>query len=305
LKELDNCRLCPRECGANRNAGKIGYCDSDSGYNIGSVCIHHGEEPPISGLNGICNVFFTGCNLQCLFCQNYQISRQKGRLKGKSYSLEQITETIIDYLNQGIEAVGFVSPAHYSSHVKAIINRLNSLGYTPVTVYNTNGYDKVEVIRSLEGLINVYLPDFKYFDPSIAKGFSDAFDYPETAKKVLLEMYRQKGSTIVINDNGQAVTGMIIRHLVLPGQVSDSINVLKWIAAELSSAVSISLMSQFCPTVCVVNHPVLGRRVSAEEYKEVLEAMEIMGFNKGWIQQHESAEHYNPDFASDHPFDGV
>jgi putative pyruvate formate lyase activating enzyme len=302
LKELDHCVLCPRACGVNRNVGQLGYCGSNAGYSISSICIHHGEEPPISGLKGICNVFFTGCNLTCLFCQNYQISRQQGKLAAKPYTLEEVTDKIIDHLNQGIEAVGFVTPTHHSPHVKAIINRLNRLGYTPITVYNTNCYDKVNILSCLEGLIDVYLPDFKYFNPAIAGMFSDASDYPDAAKKSLLEMYRQKGSTVVLNDSGQAVTGMIIRHLVLPGQSTDSINLLTWIARELSPSVSISLMSQYCPTVCIANHPVLDRRINAAEYQVVMDGMENLGFNNGWIQQHESADHYNPDFNNESPF---
>ena len=303
MKELDNCRLCPRECGADRNAGQLGYCGSGPGYNIGSVCIHQGEEPPISGNNGICNIFFTGCNLQCLFCQNYQITRRKVRIEDNKYTLEKLTDIIISYIKQGIEAVGFVSPTHYSPHVKAIINRLNKLGYSPVIVYNTSGYEKVEMLKSFEGLIDVYLPDFKYFNPYISERFSDSRDYPEMVKKAIAEMYRQKGSTLVLNDKGKALTGMIIRHLVLPGQAQDSISILKWIAAELSSSVSISLMSQYYPTACVVNHPVLGKRITTEEYQEVLEAMEDLGFFKGWIQQYDSADNYIPDFTFDHPFE--
>jgi putative pyruvate formate lyase activating enzyme len=302
LEALDNCSLCARGCGANRNAGQLGYCGSDSGYNIASICIHRGEEPPISGQHGICNVFFTGCNMKCIFCQNYQISRQENRPGNKKYALEEVTDTIISYLNEGIEAVGFVTPTHFSPHVKAIISRLNMLGYTPVTVYNSNGYDNVDMLRSLEGLIDVYLPDFKYNNSLLAKRFSNTPDYPGTAKKSILEMYRQKGNTIVLNNNGQAVTGLIIRHLVLPGQAKDSIDILKWIATELSPSVNISLMSQYYPTIHVSHHPVLGKRISAEEYQQVVAAMEDLGFSKGWIQHHESADHYNPDFSFDQPF---
>lgn len=303
MKAFDDCQLCPRECRVNRNAGQVGYCGSDSGYHIASICLHCGEEPPISGLNGICNVFFTGCNLQCLYCQNYQISRRNSWHQGKKLSLETVTDAIIGFLNKGAEAVGFVSPSHNLPHVIAIIDRLNHLGYKPVIVYNTNGYDKVEIINSLEGLIDVYLPDFKYADPLIAHRYSDAQDYPDIVKKSILEMYRQKGSTVVTDDNCQAVTGLIIRHLVLPGQVADSINLLKWIAAELSPKVYISLMSQYYPTECVANHPVLGKRITATEYQEVVEAMEYLGFQSGWIQQHESADHYHPDFIKDQPFE--
>jgi putative pyruvate formate lyase activating enzyme len=287
----------------NRNVGQTGYCGSGAGYHICSICIHRGEEPPIIGAKGICNIFFTGCNMQCLYCQNYQISREKNRLNNLNYTLDQVTDQVIRILNEGIEAVGFVSPTHFSSHVKTIIKRLHKSGYAPVMVYNTNAYDKVEIIKSLEGLIDVYLPDFKYLDSHIARKYSDAIDYPEYATKAIKEMYHQKGSTVVQNDNGQAVTGLIIRHLVLPGQSKDSIRILKWIAEELSPSVSISLMSQYYPTACVVNHPELGRKIKAEEYQKVMGEMENLGFHKGWIQDYESSVTYKPDFDKDHPFE--
>jgi putative pyruvate formate lyase activating enzyme len=304
LKEFDHCMLCPRACGVNRNAGHLGYCGSDAGYHIGSVCIHRGEEPPVSGPRGICNVFFTRCNLQCIYCQNYQISRRKGKVENFRYTLEEVIEDIMAILDRGIESVGFVSPTHFTPHVKAIISGLHKKGYTPITVYNSNGYDSTKVLQSFEGLIDVYLPDFKYFNPVISSSFSDADDYPDIVKRSIREMYRQKGSTVVLDHQGIAVTGMIIRHLVLPGQVRDSIDVLRWIAGELSPSVSISLMSQYFPTREVSDHPVLNRKLRPEEYQEVLEAMEDLGFTKGWIQQYESADYYKPDFRDDNPFEG-
>jgi putative pyruvate formate lyase activating enzyme len=295
--------LCPRNCGVNRNAGQLGYCGGDAAFQIASICIHRGEEPPISGPRGICNVFFSRCNLQCLYCQNYQISRRRGLVVQSRMSLEEVTGAVAGILDQGIESVGFVSPTHFTPHVKAIITRLNLMGYQPVTVYNSNGYDKAEVLKSLEGMIDVFLPDFKYLDPLTAGAYSDAPDYPEVVQKSLQEMFRQKGSTVVLNNEGQAVTGMIIRHLVLPGHAQESIRILQWIASELSTSVRISLMSQYYPTVCVSNHRNLGRKLLQAEYQAVVEAMEEMGFHNGWIQQQESAAFYNPDFSMDHPFE--
>ncbi|MFO7370996.1 MAG: radical SAM protein [Bacteroidales bacterium] len=303
MEGLGNCLLCPRNCGVNRIAGETGYCGCDAGFHVASVCIHQGEEPPIGGSKGICNVFFTGCNLQCLYCQNYQISCRKNRKPDQEYTLEEITRQIIAILDQGIEAVGFVSPTHFTPHVRAIIHELHKSGYAPITVYNSNGYDKVEILKSLEGLIDVYLPDFKYLDPIAARKYSGAKDYPGHAREALREMFRQKGSTVVLNDNGQAVTGLIIRHLVLPGQASDSIGILKWIAKELSPEVSISLMSQYYPTARVARHSQLDRKISAQEYQEVLDAMEALGFHKGWIQDFESSGNYRPDFEKENPFE--
>jgi putative pyruvate formate lyase activating enzyme len=301
LKELDHCLLCPRECGVNRNEGQTGYCGRGSGYDIASVCIHKGEEPPISGKNGICNIFFSGCNLQCLYCQNFQISRRNQH--ASVVYLEGLTRQIEAYLDGGIETVGFVSPTHFTPHVKSIIHKLHNDGYSPIIVYNTNCFDNFQIIKSLEGLIDVYLPDFKYFDPVLANQYSDASSYPEVAKRVILEMYRQKGSTVVLNENGQAVTGLIIRHLVLPGQTKDSIRILEWIASELSPAVYISLMSQYFPTVNVADHPALNRKLTVSEYHEVTDALERLGFYQGWIQDYDSSELYNPDFTKEKPFE--
>ena len=298
--EFRNCVICPRECGINRNIGQKGYCGYDSGYHIASVFLHQGEEPPINGAYGICNVFFRGCNLRCSYCQNFQISRKDPG--SKPLAPDIVLEKIITCLRSGAEAVGFVSPSHFVPHVREIIQSLHYKGFYPVTVYNTNAYDKYEVLRELEGSIDVFLPDFKYMDITSARIYSDAADYPEVAKMALKEMYRQKGNTMVLNENGQAVTGLIIRHLVLPGHIKDSLQILEWIATELSNSVHISLMSQYYPTACVSGHPILNRTVSREEFKEVVNAMERLGFYRGWIQEYDSNVSYRPDFLKGIPF---
>jgi putative pyruvate formate lyase activating enzyme len=302
MKELDHCMICPRFCGVNRNMGKLGYCRAGAGYHISSICIHKGEEPVISGANGICNIFFSHCNLQCIYCQNFQISRNRGHIEEKIMTLDEVVENVIACLNEGAEAVGFVTPSHFVPHVRAIIEALHSKGLYPVTVYNSNGYETTDSLQSLEGLIDVYLPDLKYASTSLAKSLSDASDYPETAKKAIKEMYRQKGSSLVVSDNGQAANGLIIRHLVLPGQTDDSLAVLKWIAEELSPSLHISLMSQYYPTLCMTNHSQLNRKITEEEYTVVEKAMEELGFYNGWIQEMDSAHNYKPDFFQEDPF---
>lgn len=304
MQELDPCIICPRACGVNRNNGATGYCCTDASYHIGSICLHRGEEPAVGGRNGICNVFFSHCNLQCMYCQNHQISQNRGSGNGDTMTPEAITGSIITCLEQGAEAVGFVTPSHCIPHVKAIIDNLHISGHYPITVYNTNGYDTVESLRGLEGYIDVYLPDMKYLDPRIAREYSGAADYPQTAILALKEMYRQKGSTLVINENGQAMNGMIVRHLVLPGQAADSIRILRWIANELSTDLHLSLMSQYYPTSCVASHPVLSRTISQEEYKMVVEELENLGFYRGWVQELTSPDSYRPDFSKEQPFEG-
>ncbi len=303
MKELDHCIICPRICGVNRNKGELGYCRNDAGFHIGSICLHSGEEPVISGKKGICNIFFSRCNLQCIYCQNYQISRNRGMIEDTKMTLTEIVDTIAHYLDMGAEAVGFVTPSHFVPHVRAIIHALHTEGMHPVTVYNSNGYDSVESLRTLEGLIDVYLPDMKYLDPEVSEEYSGAADYPEVARKAILELYRQKGNSVIVSESGQAINGMIIRHLVLPGHADDSVAILQWIAAELSPAVHISLMSQYYPTTCVASHPVLYRTIKEEEYDYVVQAMKELGFYRGWVQESGSSHTYNPDFRNEHPFE--
>jgi putative pyruvate formate lyase activating enzyme len=215
--------------------------------------------------------------------------------------LHEVVNSIIKRLDQGSHAVGFVSPSHYIPHVKAIIESLRLSGYNPVFVYNTNGYDKVEEIRELESYIDIYLPDYKYSDNSLALKFSKVADYQHVAYTTIKEMYRQKGSTLMMNENGYAEKGLIIRHLVLPGNVDNSINVLRHIA-DISSSIAVSLMAQYWPTPAVQNHPTLGRTLSSEEYETVKAELENLGFYKGWVQDLESSDHYLPDFELDKPF---
>jgi putative pyruvate formate lyase activating enzyme len=215
--------------------------------------------------------------------------------------LHEVVDSIIKNLDQGCHAVGFVSPSHYIPHVKAIIETLRLSGYNPVFVYNTNGYDKVEEIQALESYIDIYLPDYKYSDHNLARKFSKVADYQQSALSAIKEMYRQKGSTLVMNDNGFAEKGLIIRHLVLPGEIENSINVLRNIA-DISTSLPISLMAQYWPSPTVINHPTLKRTLSPEEYEIVKTELENLGFYKGWVQDIESNDHYLPDFKLDKPF---
>lgn len=303
IGELSNCTLCPRNCGINRIAGELGYCKSDADFHISSICIHKGEEPVISGKKGICNIFFPRCNLQCLFCQNHEISRNQGAVIEKKTTFEEIIRKIKDTLLVTENIVGFVSPSHFIPHVKVIIETLRKEGLNAIFVYNTNGYDKVESLKSLEGYIDVYLPDFKYLEPDLSLAFSQARNYPEVAGAALKEMYRQKGSNLRLNDDGLAESGLIIRHLVLPHAVENSVKVLKYIADELSERVHISLMSQYFPTDRVRHIPQLNRVITPEEYEQVTDAFHNLGFYRGWLQEPESSDHYRPSFGNDQAFE--
>ena len=299
---LSHCTLCPRKCGVNRFSDKLGFCKSDATFRISSVCVHKGEEPAISGEKGICNIFFPHCNLQCIYCQNSDISRNDTCILTDSISYSQLIEKICSVLDQTENVVGFVSPSHYIPQMLAIIRGIKETGRNPVFVYNTNGYDRVESLKLLEGIVDVYLPDFKYADVDLASRYSQAGDYPEVALVAIREMYRQKGSALILNDRGLAGSGMILRHLVLPGVVLQSIEVLRLIASELSPKLHVSLMSQYYPTELVRNNSELNRTISPEEYKQVVDAFYEFGFYRGWIQDLESHATYRPDFLEDQPF---
>ncbi len=299
---LSDCTLCPRECHVNRIAGEMGYCNTGASYGISSVCLHQGEEPAISGTSGICNVFFSHCNMQCIFCQNHQISGNSSTLPGQYKSLAEILDAITGIVDTGINLVGFVSPSHMVPQMLEIIAGLNSRGYHPGIVYNSNGYDKVETLRELEGIVDIYLPDFKYADDEIAVRFSGTPGYFGAAAAALQEMYRQKGPFLHTGDDGVATSGMLIRHLVMPGFISNSIRVLEYIATELSPKISISLMSQYYPIRRMCRDEHLGRTLYNREYDEVVKAMEQLGFRHGYIQELSSHAHYQPDFEKTHPF---
>jgi putative pyruvate formate lyase activating enzyme len=217
--------------------------------------------------------------------------------------LNDLLDQVTGILSTGIPAVGFVSPSHVVPQVKAIIDGLKLRGFNPVTVYNTNGYDKLETIRSLDGLIDVYLPDFKYCSSDISSEYSDAANYPEIAFRAIKEMYFQKGSTLSVGESGRAENGLLIRHLVLPGHAEESKKVLQMIAEELSPGIHLSLMSQYHPTYAVLRHPVLNRSLYREEYVSVVKEMESLGFRNGWVQDMDSNVNYRPDFSRENPFE--
>lgn len=299
---LAQCTLCPRQCGVDRLVGPTGFCRVGSGYEIASITRHRGEEPVLGGERGICNVFFGHCNLRCRFCQNVQISHNQSHIKGADWPLATVVDQIIALLETGINHLGFVSPSHMVVQMVTIIRALHQRGWHPVVVYNSGGYDRVATLRALEGWVDVYLPDYKYSDPELAGNYSAAPDYPEVAAAALAEMYRQMGNVLHLDDAGLAERGMIVRHLVLPGAVANSLGALRFLAEELSPRLSLSLMSQYQPTAAVADVPPLHRTLLPEEYAQVMAEMERLGLGNGWVQDFASAGHYNPDFDQDSPF---
>ncbi len=298
---LENCELCPRSCKVNRINGDLGYCNCNSMPLISSIFLHQGEEPVLSGEKGICNVFFAHCNLQCVYCQNFQISRNQWSENYWLTEYDMIIDKICDNLDNGVELLGFVSPSHQVSQMIQIIKRLRDKGYFPRVVYNTNCYDSVETLRKLEGIVDIYLPDFKYFDNRLGEMYSNVPDYFNVASLALKEMFRQKGSTLIVNDHDIAESGIIIRHLVLPGYYKDSIKILNFIADNFSVKLHISLMAQYYPPDGLNLSLPINRVLSASEYSKVLEKIEELGF-RGWVQELKSADFYRPDFSRKKPF---
>jgi len=300
--KLLDCNICPRNCSSNRLIASKGYCKSGSDYYIASIFNHQGEEPVISGNKGICNVFFAHCNLQCVYCQNHQISNNEIKDEEFILSFEETITQITDILDTGVEAVGFVSPSHFVPQTIEIIKELKKRKYFPTIVFNTNCYDKVETLKTLEPYIDVYLPDLKYAFSDIAKKYSQAKDYPQVAFAAIKEMYRQKGSFLFVNKNNYAESGMIIRHLVLPNNINNSIEVIRFIAKELSTEIYLSVMSQYNPQFLLKKVPELSRPISNKEYNNVLTELKRLNFSNIFFQELESKDNYLPDFNSETPF---
>jgi putative pyruvate formate lyase activating enzyme len=297
--------LCPRGCGVDRTTGG-GFCGAADTLEVASVCVHRGEEPP---LNPIVNVFFAHCNLQCIYCQNWQISGKGERLKvkGERYSTESLADLIVSHLSPLTShlspLLGLVTASHYAHHIPALIDAVHQRGFTPTVVYNSSGYESVETLRSLEGLVDIYLPDFKYMDTGIAKAYSHAPDYPEVASAALREMIRQVGKGLKVDGNGTAYRGLIVRHLVLPGHVDNSLAVLDHLADLVPFGLHLSLMAQYFPPKPGLPAP-LDRSVTADEYAVVVARAEELGLTDGWIQELAARDNYRPDFSiTGNPFE--
>lgn len=294
--DMSNCKMCPRECGVNRSDGDIGYCGVGSDIKIARAMIHMWEEPCISGTNGSGAVFFCGCPLGCVYCQNREISRCETGY-GKTVSHEQFIEIILDLQGQGAHNINFVSPTQYTLQICDAISEISGELKIPV-VWNTGGYEKVDTVKCLENIADIYLTDFKYAETAAAIEYSSAPDYPDKAMSALAEMVKQKGKYI-IDDSGLMKQGVIVRHLVLPSHRNESIKILRLIAENINpDDILISLMSQYTPDYLAKDskHKELTRRVTTFEYNSVCEEAERLGF-KGFTQEKSSATNiYRPDF---------
>lgn len=277
---LASCDLCPRECRINRILGKRGYCGSDYKLKISTYSLHFGEERPISGYDGSGTIFFTNCSLKCKFCQNYTIS-QLG--EGDEYEIEDLAKMMIYLQNLGAHNINLVTPTHYSPHILLAIAIAKEMGLKIPILYNTSGYEKVEILKFLEGVVDIYLPDAKYGDRELAKKYSDAENYPEINIKAIKEMVRQVGF-MKLNKNGIVERGVIVRHLILPNNVENSKIVLRSLKENIGKDLTISLMTQYYPCFKTLGDKELGRRISREEFIEVLKYFRELGFKEDLIQ---------------------
>lgn len=296
------CSVCPRGCEADR-IERYGFCHAGREPVAASVCAHRGEEPPLSGERGICNVFFSHCNLRCVYCQNHAVSRGLPAADNAPayHGVEAIVERIVEVLGETENMVGFVTPSHYADAIPAIVEALHAHGLHPVTVYNTGGYDSVETLRRLEPYIDIYLPDYKYADVTLAERYSHAPDYPSIAQAALEEMYRQKGSGLPTDERGLAYRGIIVRHLVLPGQTDNTLAVLDSIA-DVSMNLHVSLMAQYYPPRTGLPDE-LGRTLTPEEYALAVERLQALGLCRGWVQELDAQACYRPDFTRREAFE--
>lgn len=284
---LQSCNVCPHVCGVDRTAGRQGVCRVGAEPVIASWNIHLWEEPPITGARGSGTIFFSGCTGRCRFCQNYPIS-QLGY--GNTVSIDRFAEMMLELQGRGAHNINFVTPTHFVPQILAAVDRAAGQGLHVPLVYNTSGYDTVETLRLLEGVIDIWLPDAKYADDAVARRISGFPRYVAHNRAALREIYRQVGAELVLDEHGIARRGMIIRHLVLPGGLAGTADVMRWIAAELSPLVHVSIMDQYFPAYKVLDDPMLGRKITSEEYEAALEAFDAAGLENGWLQEHEECD---------------
>lgn len=298
LEMLHECRVCPRNCGIDRFAGKTGFCKSGRQLIVSSYTAHHGEEPPVSGTRGSGTVFFTNCNLRCIFCQNYQIS-QLG--EGEPCTAEELSDMMLELQKLKCHNINWVSPSHFVPQILEGLLIAAGKGLHIPVVYNSNGYDSVVTLKLLDGIVDIYLPDLKYMDDKNADECSGVSDYVKYNLPAIKEMHRQVGN-LVLDGQGVAISGMIVRHLVLPGDLSNTFAALDFLSKEISPEVHISLMSQYHPCHNAEGHPVLSRRLAKEEYARAVEYAVSLGLDNCFIQAMYSSDVYLPDFKRKKPF---
>ncbi len=292
MKELEKCEICPHNCKVNRAQWQIGRCRCNDKIKIALVSTHEYEEPCISGKNGSGTVFFSNCNLNCIYCQNYEIS-QLG--KGREITIEELADIFLKQQAKGVNNINLVTPTMYAYHIIEAIKIARKNGLNLPIIYNTNGYEKVETIKALDGYIDVYLPDLKYYSDILSKKYSNVDKYFEIATKAIKEMYKQVGQAI-FNEEGIIQKGVIIRHLVLPNHLQNTKHILKWIKENLSD-IYVSIMAQYFPTYKAKGDSLIGRKLTQKEYKEIENFLYTLDLQNGYIQElGEHEEEYVPEW---------
>ena len=304
---LRSCTVCPKDCGNDRINDEIAACYSGRLPIVSSYTAHFGEEPCLSGTKGAGNIFFGNCNLRCVYCQNYQISQTHKEQKKNEITHERLAEMMLELQDRGCHNIGFVSPTHFAPQMARGILLAAEKGLRLPIVYNTNAYDSVEVLKLLDGIVDIYLPDLKYADSDAGFQYSKVRDYKEHARAAIKEMHRQMGDSLVFGDDGLLKRGLMIRLLVLPNDLADIESNLRWIRDELSPKTAVSLMAQYYATNKAVTddrYILLSRRISEGEWFEAVSLLNDLGIEEGFMQEYESASHYyRPDFTdAEKPF---
>jgi putative pyruvate formate lyase activating enzyme len=284
----------------NRLAGKAGFCRVGSGIQISHAGLHFGEEPPISGTRGSGTIFFAGCNLRCVYCQNYQISQEFRQGHTRTLTSDELAFEMLRLQDQGAHNINFVSPTHMIYQMAEAIQTARARGLTAPVVYNSNGYDAVEALRQVRGLVDIYLPDIKYLENELGKRFSKVDDYPQVVPGVLREMLDQVGH-LEMDQDGIARRGLLVRHLVLPGHLDNSRRCLR-LLADLSPDIFISIMAQYSPQYKAGDYPEINRTLTADEYDQIADYALDLGLENAFIQELTSQAHYLPDFDEESPF---
>ena len=286
MNKYENCLLCPRKCGINRRTGQTGVCGVSSEIKVARAALHYWEEPCISGKRGSGAVFFSGCSLHCVFCQNREISDGKA---GKVISKERMSDIFIELADKGANNINLVTPGQYIPDIVWAVNDAKSRGMKLPIIYNTSGYENVTELKLLEGIVDVYLPDFKYMDSTLSAMYSRAKDYPSVAKQALSEMVRQQPDVVIDDATGLIQKGVIVRQLLLPGHVNDAKAVLKYLYDTYHDHVYISMMSQFTP-IALKDYPEINRTVTRREYERLVDYALEIGITNAFIQEGDVAK---------------
>ena len=292
---LEQCVLCPHNCKVNRLDGQIGRCKCGDKIKVALVSLHKFEEPCISGENGSGTVFFSNCNLNCMFCQNYEISHLG---KGKEISIEELADIFLEQQRKGAHNINLVTPTMYVIQIIEALKIAKQNGLSIPIIYNTSSYENVETIKMLDGYIDVYLPDLKYFSNDLCKKYSKVDNYFENATKAIIEMYNQVGKP-KFDENGMIQKGVIIRHLILPNYIQNTKHILKWIKENMPKDVYVSVMSQYFPSYKALNDDKINRKINKKEYKTIEDYIYLLDFENGYLQDfvaEENEEKYVPEF---------